>query len=381
MDEFELVHSGEDYFLRLSEMISNAKSEIHLQTYIFDYDATGILIGNALRDAALRKVKVSVLLDGYGASALPNEFINDLIGHGVEFRYFSPLFSFNNLYLGRRLHHKVAVVDGSVAMVGGINIANKYRGSKDVYPWLDYAVLVKGNLALSLQKLCRNIFYKEKKFKKARMLFAFQYKNGDRARILRNDWLKRKSEISKSYVNALRKAKEEMIIVGSYFFPGKRFLRALNKASNENGVRIKLILSENADVPLIRRATRYLYHSLLKNKIEIYEWKKSVLHGKVAVTDKAWTTIGSFNLNHLSSYGSIELNIELYSTKFSDNLTTELEKIISECERISIESLELKNGVFSRVLDLFSYYLLRLLSILVTYLPYKRVFKSFINEE
>jgi len=381
MDEFELVHSGEDYFLRLCEMISKAKNEIHLQTYIFDYDSTGILIGNALKEAAARNVRICVLLDGYGASSLPKNFINDLTKHGIEFRYFSPLFSFNNLYLGRRLHHKVAVMDGTLAMVGGINIADKYRGSKDVYPWLDYAVMVNGNVAQSLQKLCRNIFYREKRFRKTKMLFAFQYKNGERVRILRNDWLKRKSEISKSYIHALRNAKDEMIIVGSYFFPGKRFLRSLKKASLENGVKIQLILSENADVPLIRRATRHLYYSLLKSKIEIYEWKKSVLHGKVAITDKQWTTIGSFNLNHLSSYGSIELNIEINSEKFTNHLSSELEKVIAECEMISQENLDLRNGLFSRILDLFSYYILRLLSIMVTYLPYKRAFKSFIHEE
>ncbi len=381
MKPVEIVHSGNDYFERLYGIISNAKKEIHLQTYIFDYDDTGRVIGKALKEAALRKVKVYVVLDGYGASSLPKDFISDLMKAGVQFRYFSPMFSLNSLYIGRRLHHKVAVADGTTAIVGGINIADKYRGSEKEFPWLDYAIQVNSQVASSLEIFCRNIFLKKKRFRKIKTPWQFQYPTGEIVRILRNDWLKRKSEISRTYLQTLRKAKDEVIIVGSYFFPGKKFLRTLKNASGKKGVKVKLILSKNQDVPIVRRATRHLYHSLLSNKVEIYEWKRSVLHGKAAVADKEWATIGSFNLNHLSSYGSLELNIEVVSKDFAQSFTAELESVISQCERISQESLLLRHGWFSRFLDLICYYLLRLLSIIVTYLPYKRAFKSFANEE
>lgn len=381
MNPVEIVHSGNDYFERLYGIISNAKKEIHLQTYIFDYDSTGILIGKALKEAALRKVKVYVVLDGYGASALPKSFIDDLTNAGIQFRYFSPMLSLNSLYIGRRLHHKVVVVDRNIAIVGGINIADKYRGTETEFPWLDYAIQVNDQVAASLAIFCRNIFFKKKRFRKIKTPWQFQYPTGEIVRILRNDWLKRKSEVSRTYMQTLRKAKQEVIIVGSYFFPGKKFLRALKKASGQRGVNVKLILSKNQDVPIVRRATRHLYHSLLKNKVDIYEWKKSVLHGKAAVADREWATIGSFNLNHLSSYGSLELNIEVISSDFGRSLTHELTKVIAECELVSKESLLLKYGSFSRFIDWICYFLLRLLSIIVTYLPYKRVFKSFISEE
>lgn len=378
MSQFELVHSGEDYFSRLSEIISNAQKEIHLQTYIFDNDSTGKEIAEALKKAALRNVRVYLLLDGYGSGSLPNEFINDLRKHGIQFRYFSPLFSSNNFYIGRRLHHKVVVIDGNIALIGGINMADKYRGNKTSAPWLDYAVLIKGEVGQVLQELCENIFYQKKRFRRVKKQF-FEYEGDESIRILRNDWLTRKNEVSKAYLNALKNAKQEVIIVGSYFLPGKKFLRALKKTSLTNGVKVKLILSQVSDVPFVKGATRHLYFSLLKNNIEIYEWKNSVLHGKVACSDGEWATVGSFNLNHLSSYGSIELNVEMYSKIFAKELALDLENVISQCEVVSQKNMTLKFGFFQRFTNWLSYRFLRFVLIIVVYLPYKRFLKSYIK--
>lgn len=369
MSRFELVHSGEDYFSRLRDLISNAQKEIHFHTYIFDNDNTGIEIAEVLKKAAIRKVAVYILLDGYGSASLSNEVINDLTNHGVQFRYFSPLFSTNNFYLGRRLHHKIVVADAKVALVGGINIANKYRGDSKNIPWLDYAIQVEDEIAQSLQELCKNSFLQKRKFRNVKIPYAFKYDNHESLRILRNDWLKRKNEIGRSYLQAIKSAQKEIIIVGSYFLPGRRLLKALNDASGKRGVKIKLILSGISDVPFVRYATRYMYSSLLNHGIELYEWKASVLHGKVALIDNRWSTIGSFNLNRLSLYGSIELNIEVISEDFSKTVNEELNRVIAQCDQITLEQLQIKETLFSRFKNWFSYKLVRLASILVTYFP------------
>ena len=140
--KIELVHSGEDYFSRLRNIISNAQSELHLQTYIFDNSSTALEIIDLLKEAALRNVKIYVLLDSYGSSSLSQGIINGLISHGINIRFFSPLFSYNTFYLGRRLHHKVIVADGTTALIGGINISDKYRGTSTQEAWLDYAIQV-----------------------------------------------------------------------------------------------------------------------------------------------------------------------------------------------------------------------------------------------
>lgn len=355
-ERITLVHSGEDYFQRLLSIISNAKREIHLQTYIFDHDATGKEIMNALKEASGRGVQVYLLLDGYGSSSLSGEVARDLRQHGIHIRFFSPLFSGKNFYLSRRLHHKVIVADGEITMIGGINIADKYKGTSTEEPWLDYAVQIENSmLASELEQLCRNIYTKGKR-KKIRPNYSLDRETS--VSILQNDWLKRKNEIANAYLKALRESKEEVIIVGSYFLPGRKLTNALKKASGR-GVKIKLLLSGVSDVPLIRSATRHLYSSLLKHNIELFEWNRSVLHGKAAVSDNAWSTIGSFNLNHLSSYGSIEMNAEIQSTEFAGVFASHLNTILSKCERITNEKMQLKNNIFTKIANWTAYRLIR----------------------
>jgi cardiolipin synthase len=375
-DTLRLVESGQDYFQGLEKMIQEAKQEIHIQTYIFENDTTGQKIITLLKEAARRGVKIYILLDGFGSFSLPEELIQDLEECGINIRFFAPLFSTNFLYIGRRLHHKVIVADAKIALIGGINIADKYCGTPTEIPWLDFAVQItdekKGQL---LQKICTNIYFKKERLKKKTFDKVLVSQEENALEILQNDWLKKKNEISDAYIKSFRTAKKEIIIVGSYFLPGRRLTNALKKAA-ANNVKIKLILSGISDVTLSRRASYYIYSTLLKYNVEVYEWNKSVLHGKAAVIDQHWTTIGSFNLNNLSSYSSIEMNVAINSVEFSNNYLLRLNEIIAQCERITPESLNKRNSISSRILNWLSFWIARIILILVTYFPSRR-FKIF----
>jgi cardiolipin synthase len=369
----ELVYSGADYFARLETIISQAQFQIHLQMYLFENDTTGKRIVNALKEAALRNVEIYVLLDGLGSLSLPAEVIKELKYSGINIRFFAPLFSTYTFYLGRRLHRKVIVADAKVALVGGINIADKYRGSSTQKPWLDYAVQLNGEIAKPLQQLCSDIYFKKRNFQNKQINSAFPIQQDTYVRILQNDWLKGKNEICDGYIKSIRHAKQEIIIVGSYFLPGIRIIRALKKAS-ENKVVIKLILSGKSDLPLTRRATCFLYGKLLDYNIELYEWNQSILHGKVAVIDGYWSTIGSFNLNNLSSYGSLEMNVEVLSSSFSTLFQEHLNDIIAQCQSITPESLKTKTTIMTKFINLISYAITRIVELIVTYTPYKRFY-------
>ena len=369
----ELVYSGEDYFARLETIIREAQSQIQLQMYLFENDATGKRIVNELKEAALRKVEIYVLLDGLGSLSFPAEMIKELKYSGVNIRFFAPLFSSYTFYLGRRLHRKVIVADAKVALLGGINIADKYHGSATQKPWLDYAVQLNGEIAKPLQQLCHDIYFKKRHFKNKQIKSAYRIQQDTSVRILQNDWLKGKNEICDGYIKSIRHAKKEIIIVGSYFLPGIRIIRALKKAS-KNKVIIKLILSGKSDLPLTRRATCFLYGKLLSYNIELYEWNESILHGKVAVVDGNWSTIGSFNLNNLSSYGSLEMNVEVLSSSFSTVFQEHLNEIISQCQRITPESLKTKTSIMTKFINLVSYAVTRIVELVVTYTPYKRFY-------
>jgi cardiolipin synthase len=371
-----LVHSGEDYFSRLERIILESKSEIHIQTYIFDYDSTGQRIIAALKEAASRKVKINILIDGFGSLSFPTEFINELKKEGIDIRIFSPFFSANSLYIGRRLHHKIIVSDAKTALIGGINIADKYHGTEKTAPWLDYAVEINDeNIAESLQKLCRDIYFKNRIIRRKKIISNYENEEVNSISVLQNDWLKRKNEVFKTYIGKINTAEKEIVILSSYFLPGKRLTNALKKASHK-GVKIKLILSGISDVPMARRASCHLYTKLLRYNIELYEWKKSVLHGKSAVIDSNWTTIGSFNLNNLSSFASIEMNVAIDSVKFAQDYLVHLNEIMAQCERISPETFKVKYSLTSKFSNWVSYWIARTAEIIVTYIPHKR-FRKF----
>lgn len=336
-DSIELVFSGTNYFGVLEKMIDESKDSIHLQTYIFETDETGQHILNALKRAALRNVQVFVLVDAYGSYPFPAHVISDLKNSGIKFRLFSPLFSSESVYFGRRLHHKIIVTDKKTALTGGINIANKYKGTEE-NAWLDYAVLTKGKVCEYLHYLCESFYYRQtspqlKKWEKSES----SQKNAlwtHRIRFRRNDWIKRKNEIHKSYAEAIINAEKSIVIVASYFLPGTTF-RQLLKAAAARGVEIKIILAGRSDISSLRLAEHYLFDFYVKNNIRIYEWADSVMHGKAMVVDSKWATVGSYNLNFLSHYISIELNTDIEDENFTTALTSHLNQIMADnCKTI-----------------------------------------------
>jgi cardiolipin synthase len=376
-ESIELVYSGTDYFSRLEHIIQNSKYEIHMQFYIFKDDFIGNKILEELKKAADRRVKIYILLDGFGSFSFPKEVITELGKKGIQFRFFSPLFSKNSLYIGRRLHHKVVVSDANVILIGGINISNNYFGKPTKEPWLDYAVQVTDTIvSKKLQLLCRDLFFKKRFFSKKKIETVLNITSETKVSILQNDWLKLKNEIYNEYINSIINAEKEIIIVASYFLPGRRLYKALKKAA-KNKVNIKLILSGNSDIPLSRRATFHIYNKLLKYNIELYEWNKTLLHGKAAVIDNYWTTIGSFNLNNLSAYGSLEMNIAIKSETFSKNYSNHLKNIITDCQKITMETNQKRNNLLSNFKNCLSYWTSKFILEIVTYIPHKRYKKMY----
>jgi cardiolipin synthase len=314
---------------------------------------------------------VYLLLDGFGSLSFPNEISKEFRQAGGHIRFFSPLFSASSFYIGRRLHKKVVVADGKIALIGGINIANRYHGTSNAKPWLDFAIEINSSIAKDIQSHCKANYSKKKSALRKTILPTFEAEEKVMIQILQNDWLNRKSEISEAYIQAVSEAKQKVIIVGSYFLPGRKLTNALLEASKSK-VKIQLILSGVSDLPMTRRASCYLYSKLLRHNIELYEWNQSILHGKAMVVDSSWSTIGSFNLNNLSSYASIEMNVGIESPAFASLFEKELQEILLQCQKITPKTFQTRNTIRSKINNALSYYITRGIEIIVTYLPYKR---------
>jgi len=328
-----LVRGGKDYFDLLERIINQARTIIHFQMYIFNEDETGNRIITALMNAAKRGVKIFIVLDGYASKNLSKACIGNLRSAGIHFRRFNPIFRSQYFYFGRRLHHKVIVVDAFAGLVGGINITNRYN-DLDKPAWLDWALHAEGEVSLQLNKICADVWNKSVWGKRYRTRFILPEKSlmpteicMVRTRV--NDWVHGKKQISKTYIEMLKQAQHSVIIMSSYFLPGVLIKKHLSAAARR-GVKIKIIAAGASDVQLAKQAERYVYSWLFKNKIEIYEYKKAILHGKLSTYDERFVTVGSYNINNVSAYAAIELNVDVLDTSFAKKTEMVLQKIICE---------------------------------------------------
>lgn len=344
-----LVKSGGEYFSLLLKLIHTAKSSIHLQVYIFENDDTGKTIADALTAASRRGVQVFVLADGYASQSLPGAWIKEMEEAGVRFRFFAPILRSRNFYFGRRMHHKVFVTDAQHCLVGGINIGDRYNDTKESKAWLDFALYAEGEVATALCKFCLR---KWTRFGKNHITAncipgqagGHHKKAHSDVRIRRNDWVKNKDEISASYKHLLKTAKKEVIICCSYFLPGI-MIRNVFAATVKRGVKIKVITAGKTDVPVSKYAERWLYDWMLRNNIELYEYQPNVLHAKVGICDDTWLTIGSYNVNQISAYASIELNLDVHDPHFVHTVKKQFAEIIEkDCVHITPKNhLKTKN--------------------------------------
>ena len=369
----KLVRGGQDYFRQLLLLIEQARETIHLQTYIYASDETGKTIGNALIAAAKRNVQVYLIADGYASREMSPAFIRQLEEAGVHFRFFEPLFKSGYYYFGRRLHHKLFVADNQYALVGGVNISNNYNDLPGKPAWLDFALFAEGEIARELCVLCWKTWNGYPKRNATPPCGKMQADTGispEEAcfiRMRRNDWVRGKNQVSKSYIQVFRQATAEIIIVSSYFLPGRHFRKKISEAARR-GVRVRVLLAGTSDVSIAKQAERYMYRWLLKDNIEIYEYLPTVLHGKIAICDDKWFTIGSYNVNNISAFASIELNLDVSNEKLAGSVKQTIESIIEkDCIRITEKKLNTGHHLLRRLWQEICYTAIRVLYYLFTF--------------
>jgi cardiolipin synthase len=261
------------------------------------------------------------------------------------------------------------LVDHQQALVGGINVTTSGYGNKRREPQLDFAVALSGKTVRELVNYCQMIFIKS--YPKPVVMepielrpydVKIQTKNDLSLKISINDWVYGRQQITKAYTQRTRSAQREIIIINSYFFPRKKFMKELVRAA-QRGVRVRLILAGISDWPSSILASQYLYDYFLKHGVEIYQWQKSVLHGKLATVDGNYTTIGSFSLNYTGYQQNLEMNVDIISGEFTSQVNSIIDEIIAVgCEKIEQNSFEQKTTLRLRFLRFVFYLILSIVA-------------------
>ena len=333
-----LLESGSEFFPALLRAIAQANRDILLETYIFADDVQGRAVAAALCEAAGRGVRVRVLVDGFGSRAFVRTVKLSLEHAGVEVlvyrREINP-WSLRRHRL-RRLHRKLALIDGRTGFVGGINLINDLEPEHPTHRRFDFAVELRGPLVGELARTMRHVWRlvawaslrQRLRDTHAPMVVAAPA-GALRAEFLIRDNFRHRHDIEGAYLAAISQARDEVIIACAYFFPGRRFRSALADAA-ARGVSVLLLLQGPADHPVLSAATRALYPWLVARGIRVFEYRHSVLHAKVAVVDEHWATVGSSNIDPFSLLLAREANVVVHDAGFASDLRSRLIRAISE---------------------------------------------------
>ena len=332
----QLLQCGAEYFPALERAMDAAVHEIRLETYIFADDDTGRRIVDAMTRAVRRGVDVQVTYDGFGSSDFVGELDNVMRQAGIKVAVFRPDAGWNRFRRSRlrRLHRKLMTVDGRTAFVGGINIIDDLNMPPPKQPRFDYAVQVEGPLLAPIHDAMCELWASlsssalGKWEATASPCPPVSGVTGDHhAWFGFRDNVSHRRDIEREYLIAILAAKEEVLIANAYFFPGRRFRRALLRA-RRRGVRVRLLLQGRQEYMLQHYATRALYGMLLEAGVELYEYTPSFLHAKVAVVDGTWATVGSSNIDPFSLLLAREANVFVRNAAFATELRDSLNQAI-----------------------------------------------------
>ncbi|WP_252273350.1 cardiolipin synthase ClsB [Pseudomonas subflava] len=337
-NQVNLLINGEEFYPRVFECIRAARREVLIETFIIFDDKVGQELQQVLIEAASRGVRVELTADGYGTADLTPEFVAAMTSAGVHVHIFDPaprwLGMRTNLF--RRLHRKVVVIDGERAFIGGINYSADHLGDFGPMAKQDYAVEVVGPIVADIHASSLRIM--RPALEEPSQVRPVARPAGDARMLLSvRDNTEHRRDIEQQYLQAIRAANYRLIIANAYFFPGYRLLREMRNAARR-GVRVTLILQGQPDMPWARGFSRMLYNYLLRDGVEIFEYCQRPLHGKVALIDREWSTVGSSNLDPLSLALNLEANLVIRDARFNQQLYQHLNGLADEhCKRIDLE--------------------------------------------
>ena len=375
----QLLTNGDETFPAMLAAIENAEQCISMDMYKIRMDPVGTLFYQALIRAAQRGVRVRFIYDAYGSRKVTYNDFAELIDAGGEVCVFNPVLWLTFLRVNNRNHQKILVVDGRIAFLGGLNLAEEYDGDGQD-GWRDTAIMIEGPAARDAERIFNESWLQGgmgfigkdlpvvginhlKQVVDSSIVWLLDLdeesclssqnpESGGTAqvRIVSSDPHSLSSTIVDQYLLAINSARTRIDITCAYFVPPLVLRRALVNAA-KRGVRVRLILPGITDVPLVRTVSVGYYGRLLKHGVEIYEWDTSVLHAKTMVVDSVWSTIGSANLDGRALFLSYEANAAAIDLPLAAAMQKQFERDLRHCHRITLQEWQ-ERSLSQRILEI-----------------------------
>jgi cardiolipin synthase len=296
----ELCHRGDDHFDRVVAECDAARREICLEMYQIRRDAVGRRIATALVRAAARGVSVRVLIDPMGSSKI-KDWLPVLRRRGVDIRWYSPWRPWNHPF--RRTHRKLAIFDGRVATIGGINLAAEFSEAiRGEHAWRDVGLWTSGPVVGIFRQQFEAAWTGEGRGAAGPMV---EVRRGVDSLVAVAGGRDGRQGHGAAYIAFVDAARSELLLATPYFIPHQPFRQALIRAA-QRGVRVVVVVPRLCDISWFKHAGRRLYGGLLTAGVEIWERNDRMVHAKIGVMDGCLAAIGSANLNRRSFEGNAE---------------------------------------------------------------------------
>ena len=330
-NEVETYTEGMSFLQSLLKAIASAKHHIHLEFYIFEDDAVGRLVRDALVDKAKQGVEVRVLYDDVGCWKVPRLFFDNMRSEGIETHSFLKVhFPRFTSKVNFRNHRKMVVIDGKVGFIGGMNLALRYVRGVEWGKWRDTHLKITGRAVYGLQAAFLTDWYA---VDQSLITSSVYYPSvpdcqGALAQVVTSDPIGEWRDIMQGLLVSISTARTYFYVQTPYLLPTEPILVAL-KTSALAGVDVRIMIPEKGDSWLTQRGTHSYLQELMQAGVKIFLYQGGFLHSKLMVSDDVWATVGSTNMDFRSFEHNFEANVILYD----EHLAKQLKAIFIEDEK------------------------------------------------
>ena len=337
-DGYVVLHNGDETFPAMLGAIERARERISFETYIYSEGQIADRFTRSLVAAARRGVRVQVVLDAVGAADSDRADLQALRDAGVQLGLFNPVRHTTLEEINYRTHRKILVVDGEVAYVGGIGLADHWRGNAgSPEEWRDTQFELRGPAVDNIEAGFHENWIETGGIVEP----VVAPKAGPPAGDARSIAIWSSSEAGSNalklvYLLAIGAARRTIDIQSPYFISDESSMWSLLEA-RQRGVRIRLLTEGDiTDAKPVKFAGRAQYEQLLQHGVEIYEYRPTMMHVKAIVVDSAISIIGSANFDNRSLELNDELNVVVASTTLAAQLTGDFERDTRRSMKIDV---------------------------------------------
>jgi cardiolipin synthase len=334
-NRLQLYCYGQELFDAMLEAIDGAQETIYLESFIWKNDEVGYAFKEHLARKAAEGVEVYVIFDGFGNLVVPRSFKNPSSFHpAIHVLPYQAIRRFWHIFDPRHYgldHRKLLAVDGKVGFIGGYNIGSLYATT-----WRDTHLRISGPAAADIAQSFID-FWNRASAKKHRILRRYRRQFDPLITLWGNDALRLTFPIRDMYIENIDRAEHAILLTNAYFVPDHILLDSL-KAAARRGVDVRVLVPLVSNHVIADWAARGYFSECLEAGIHILGYRPTMLHAKTCTIDGQWSTIGTANLDRLSSIGNFEINIEVFSV----DLARQMEELFA-CDTVDVVELTDKN--------------------------------------